>query len=118
MLAAGIAACSEPASVRSDVLIARWVRGRLELTNTSTSPVHYFAAERETLTRVDWRPCTDPGACKTVPPSSTRLVPREEIVSDQPRMEEVVVFHWGLVVGNNETGFVADSIRSITVRVR
>lgn len=112
------AACSDAVSVRSDLLIARMAGDRLELTNTSTRAVYFFAADREALAVVDWAPCIDPDPCEAVPPMSTRRLARDEVAFLTPATREIVVYHWHLVPAPGGEGVAWDEIRQLIVKVR
>lgn len=113
----GFSGCSDPVSVRTDILAARIVDQRLELTNRSTTPVYYFAADKNMLALIDWVICTQPSECNSVAPRSTRSVPFRDIPGAGDG-SEIVVYHWRLVPGQSATGYVADSLRTLTVADR
>lgn len=114
-LAAG---CADPVSASSDVLIARAAGRDLELANTTTERVYYFAAEREALAVIDWFPCATPSTCPAVEPQSSRRIPLVDVAGYHGGAKVIVVFHWHLVPGNGGQGFRPDSVRSIEVGVR
>lgn len=113
-----ILACSDPVSVRTDLLVARRDGDQLELTNTSTSRVYYFAADQDGLAVADWVACTNPATCVHVAPLSTVRIALEDVALYTPDITAVAVFHWRLVAGESPTGYVADSIRMALVRLR
>ena len=113
-----VLACSDPVAVSSDILIARPMRGVLELTNISDAPVYVFVAERNTLAVLDWIPCSNPDACDGIDPDAVLRIPHAEIIGYSAAAEEVVVYHWRLVPGGTASGYVPDSLRAVTVRLR
>ena len=110
--------CSDPVGLESDVLRVRKAPTALELTNVSTAPVYYFAADRGWLALVDWAVCDDPATCVGIAPSTSKQLAWEDIGGYSATTSEVVVYHWRLVPGSRPSGFVADSIRSLVVRIR
>jgi hypothetical protein len=113
-----LVACSEVVSVESDLLVARAVDSRLELTNTTSTRVFYFAADRNGLAVLDWAPCVDPAVCDAVAPLSTRNIALEDVALYNPGVSEIAVYHWRLVAVPGEGGYVPDSIRMVVVPVR
>jgi hypothetical protein len=109
-------ACSDPLGVETDILAARIVSERLLLTNTSNAPVYYFAADRDILAVLTWAICTEPSRCNAVPGESTKSIALEDVIG-RGESGEIVVFHWRLIPGQSTTGYVADSIRTVNVRV-
>lgn len=111
------ASCSDPLAVESDILTARLVNAHLELTNTSTQPIYYFAVDRGSLTYIRWAVCIEPQTCQAVTQRSTLRIPLSEVALYGKGDHEIVIYHWRLVAGESQTGFVADSLRTITLKV-
>jgi hypothetical protein len=75
--------------------------------NNTLEPVYYFAIERETSMRVDWRPLI--GSTNTVPFNSTLAVPYAQIGGYHSKCE-IIVYLW------NETQTVPPAVRSGSMR--
>jgi hypothetical protein len=116
-LGIALASCSDPVGVESDILAAEIAGDNLELRNAGEAPVFYFALDRETLAVVDWVICTDPNDCQSVPARSAKLIPVEQ-VHPSDGDADILVYHWRLVSGDSPTGYVADSLRTLTVPLR
>ena len=116
-LGIALASCSDSVGVESDILAAEVVGDNLELRNVGEAPVFYFALDRETLAVADWAICTDPDDCQSVPARSTKLISLEQ-VHPSSGDADILVYHWRLVPGDSPTGYVADSLRTLTVPLR
>ena len=112
-----VAGCSDPVGVESDILSARVAGGELVLRNDTQTPVYYFAADRGILALLDWAVCIRPDECNGVAPRSTTSIALDDIIGGG-ESGEIVVYHWRLISGQSATGWVADSIRTLTVSVR
>jgi len=112
-----LAACRDATGPRSDVLTvdAGPVPGVLRLQNRTGEPVYYFVVERETLAVIDFLLCTDP-SCPSVPPHGEVKLPYGRITGYHERAKEAVMFHWHLRAKAGG-GFVADSVRTLVVRL-
>ena len=88
--------------------------GSLRLANATEAAVYYFAIERETATRVDWIPCTNPSTCAAVDLHGQKSVPYQDILGYEPGDREAIVYWWHLDPVPSG-GFRADSIRAQTV---
>lgn len=113
-----VVACSDPVSVESDILIARVSSRQLELTNTGTQPLYYFAVGDNTRAVVDWRPCVDPDACPSVEPRSTRSVPFGDVIFNEDYDTAIVIYHWKLIPATGNAEYTFDSVRVVTVSLR
>lgn len=109
------AACdSTTAPVNVGGVQVRAASGELVIRNSTPSPVFYFAAGRETATRLDWRLCADPDRCNPLAPGDVRHVPLSQINGgDEPEL----IFAWwhGVATPN---GWGPDSVRSAIVKTR
>ena len=109
--------CESPVAVESDLLQVRSDLTALEITNVSATPVYYFAAEQGTLALIDWMLCVDPARCPSIAPNAAQRVAYSTITGYTDTAHAIVVFHWRLVPGNGESGYVADSLRSLMVHI-
>ena len=112
-----VAGCSDPLGVESDILSASVSRGELVLRNDTQAPVYYLAADRDVLALLDWAVCIQPSQCNGVLPRSTKSIALDDIIGGGDS-GEIVVYHWRLISGQSASGYIADSIRTLTVSVR
>jgi hypothetical protein len=111
-----IAACSNPVYPASDLIRARGEARTLMMTNISSDPVYYFAADREALALLDWAVCTDPSKCQSIPAQSTKAIAYSQIAAYQLGSKSAVVYHWRLVsLGLGR--YKPDSIRAVVVNL-
>lgn len=113
-----VLACHNPLAVESDLLVARVTAKHLELVNTGSQPVYYFAVDKNSLTYIRWAPCLEPQTCQGVQQRSTLRIPLSEVALYGKGDTEIVIYHWRLVPGESHTGYVTDSMRTITLPVK
>jgi hypothetical protein len=111
--------CRSPTGPRSDLLAVTARTAALRLTNRSAETVYFVAAERETFALIDLAYCEQPATCtgSQVPAGQSVDVPAAQIAGYR-RGAQVLVMHWHLVPHPSEARYVADSVRTISVRVR
>lgn len=120
-LAASVLACGDSMgpAVSSDLVTARAVDGYLEVENRSDATVYTFVADRDLLPVLDWIPCVDPATCDGIEPGTVRRTALGQVLANDRRNAEIVVYHWRLVPATGGgTGYQPDSIRQLIVSVR
>lgn len=112
-----LAGCDNPNGPKSDLIRASAANRTLAITNISSDPLYYFAANKETLALLDWVPCTDPSACKALGSKATTRISYYDIFGEPSTGGHVVIFHWRLVP-TTPGKYNVDSIRSLEVELR
>ena len=97
---------------------ARAADGYLEVENHSSVTVYTFAADRDILPLIDWMPCVDPSTCDGIEPGTVRRTALGQILANDRRHAEIVVYHWRLVPDTSGPGYLVDAIRELIVKVR
>src|SRR5687767_10884581 len=117
VLAWAVLSCSDPTSVKSDVLRINVLPDALELINLSDSKVYFYAFEKNFLATVDLAPpCRDPVTCEGVDSGVKYLLPYTNINGYVQGSSEAVVYHWHLIP-DGANGFRPDSLRATEVHL-
>lgn len=112
-----LAGCDNPITASSDLVTARGSDNTLQITNSTSEPVYYFAADVNTLALLDWALCLDPSKCTHVEAHETVTIPYSQIIGKAGRGGRVVVYNWRLIaVGGGK--YNADSVRSLRVNLQ
>ena len=110
-------ACQGPTDVIGGRLDVRAGSSHLELTNHSPAAVYYNAKPGGYGPAEDWGPCIDPESCDGIAPGERLDLPYSVMPEFESGHRTVWVYWWHLVPTKSESGFRADSIRTVVVEV-
>lgn len=116
-----LAGCSNPNDPSSDLLRASASNRTLEVENTSSDRVYYFAVDKNTLALLDWAACIEPANpnCKSLDGGQTERISYSDIfgTDEDGGGSTAVIYHWRLIpVGAGK--YKIDSIRNLEVELR
>lgn len=86
-------ACSSATEPTGPVTAKAAAEGIL-VTNGTTRPIFYLAAEQGTLALLDFIECTDATRCPTIAPGETKSVPWDQVIGYAPNLSTYVLFWW------------------------
>lgn len=86
-------ACSS-ATGPSGPVTAKATVGGILVTNGTTQPIFYLAAEQGTLALLDFIQCTDAARCPTIAPGEAKELPWDQVIGYAPDRHTYVLLWW------------------------